>query len=154
MQVLDLESDSADLKKEIDILARCHSPFIVAFRGTFEKDGQLWVRYALRSLLACSSLLCRCAAARVCTVRHANPAVGVAPGPVWLLLLRARGLSSCCDTVPQIAMEYCGGGSVCDVMSICEKTLTEQQVGGGDARKQSKQAARSNAALSHVLRAL
>jgi hypothetical protein len=43
-QVLELEGDSVDLKKEIDILASCHSEYVVGFRGAFEKDGQLWVR--------------------------------------------------------------------------------------------------------------
>jgi serine/threonine protein kinase len=27
-----------------------------------------------------------------------------------------------------IAMEYCSGGSICDLMSICEKTLSEEQI--------------------------
>lgn len=28
----------------------------------------------------------------------------------------------------QIAMEYCGAGSLCDLMAICEKTLTEEHI--------------------------
>jgi serine/threonine protein kinase len=29
---------------------------------------------------------------------------------------------------PQIVMEYCGAGSVCDMMKICDNTLSEDQI--------------------------
>jgi serine/threonine protein kinase len=64
-----LEAASADLQKEVNILKDCHSEFVVAYKGTFEKDDKIW-----------------------------------------------------------IAMEYCGGGSLCDLISICERVLTEEQV--------------------------
>lgn len=32
------------------------------------------------------------------------------------------------DSSIWIVMEYCGAGSVCDLMAICERTLTEQQI--------------------------
>jgi len=70
IKVLEVENDDiAELQKEINILKDCHSPFIVAYKGAFEKDNNIW-----------------------------------------------------------IVMEYCGAGSVCDLMAICEKTLNEEQI--------------------------
>eukprot|EP00808_Paulinella_micropora_P006200 g22531.t1 len=70
IKVLEVENDDiAELSKEINILKDCHSPFIVAYKGAYEKDNNIW-----------------------------------------------------------IVMEYCGAGSVCDLMAICEKTLTEKQI--------------------------
>eukprot|EP00457_Paulinella_chromatophora_P005908 gb/GEZN01005926.1/.p1 GENE.gb/GEZN01005926.1/~~gb/GEZN01005926.1/.p1 ORF type:complete len:467 (+),score=87.63 gb/GEZN01005926.1/:210-1610(+) len=70
IKVLEVENDDiAELSKEINILKDCHSPFIVAYKGAYEKDNNIW-----------------------------------------------------------IVMEYCGAGSVCDLMAICEKTLTEAQI--------------------------
>jgi len=65
----DSEDDTAELQKEVNILKECHSSHIVAYKGTYEKDGNIW-----------------------------------------------------------IAMEYCGAGSICDLMAICEKTLLEDQI--------------------------
>ncbi len=36
--------ETAELQKEIGILKECHSPYIVAYKGSFEKDGNMWVR--------------------------------------------------------------------------------------------------------------
>jgi len=70
IKVLEVENDDiAELQKEINILKDCHSSFIVAYKGAFEKDNNIW-----------------------------------------------------------IVMEYCGAGSVCDLMAICEKTLNEEQI--------------------------
>jgi serine/threonine protein kinase len=70
IKVLEVENeDTTELQKEINILKDCHSEFIVAYKGTFEKDGHIW-----------------------------------------------------------IVMEYCGGGSICDLMAICERTLQEEQI--------------------------
>lgn len=70
IKVLEVENeDTTDLVKEINILKQCDSPFVVAYKGTFQKDGHVW-----------------------------------------------------------IVMEYCGAGSICDLMAICERTLTEPQI--------------------------
>jgi len=70
IKVLEVENDDiAELQKEINILKDCHSSFIVAYKGAFEKDNNIW-----------------------------------------------------------IVMEYCGAGSVCDLMAICEKTLAEEEI--------------------------
>lgn len=70
IKVLEIENDDiAELRKEINILKDCNSPEIVAYKGAYEKDNNIW-----------------------------------------------------------IVMEYCGAGSVCDLMAICEKTLTEEQI--------------------------
>lgn len=70
VKILEIEADDIqELKREISILKHCHSPFIVSYKGTFEKDNQMW-----------------------------------------------------------IVMEYCGAGSVCDLMQICERVLTEAQI--------------------------
>lgn len=70
IKVLEIENeDTTELQREINILKDCHSEFIVAYKGTFEKDGHIW-----------------------------------------------------------IVMEYCAGGSICDLMAICERTLQEDQI--------------------------
>lgn len=71
VKVLELQEDedTKELEKEIAILEQCHSPYIVSYKGTFKKDGKIW-----------------------------------------------------------IVMEYCGGGSVCDLMAICDKLLDEDQI--------------------------
>lgn len=65
----DESDDTSDLQKEINILKTCSSPYVVAYIGTYEKDGNIW-----------------------------------------------------------IVMEYCGAGSLCDLMAICERTLDEEQI--------------------------
>lgn len=67
--LLNSESDASELMKEIRILKDCHSKYIVAYKGSFIKDGNLW-----------------------------------------------------------IAMEYCGAGSLADLMGMCDKILTEDQI--------------------------
>ena len=62
-------ADSSELRKEINILKSCQSPYIVAYKGSYFKDGKLW-----------------------------------------------------------IAMEYCGAGSLSDLMAICDMTLSEAQI--------------------------
>lgn len=71
IKVLEIEGDedTSELEGEINILKNCKSPFIVSYKGSFQKDGNIW-----------------------------------------------------------IVMEYCGAGSICDLMSICEKTLNEDQI--------------------------
>jgi len=65
IKVLEVENeDIAELRKEINILKDCDSAFIVAYKGAYEKDNNIW-----------------------------------------------------------IVMEYCGAGSVCDLMAICEKNF-------------------------------
>lgn len=72
VKVLDIAQDeaaSADLVKEINILKQCNSKYIVAYRGSYIKDGKLW-----------------------------------------------------------IAMEFCGAGSLSDLMAICDVVLSEDQI--------------------------
>ncbi len=63
------DDECKELQKEINILKTCHSPYIVAYKGSFMKDGKIW-----------------------------------------------------------IVMEYCGVGSISDLMAICDTTLTEAQI--------------------------
>lgn len=65
----DADGDATDLIKEINILKQCNSVFIVSYKGSYEKDGNIW-----------------------------------------------------------IVMEYCGAGSLQDLMAICDKTLDEDQI--------------------------
>src|SRR5688572_7200596 len=70
IKVLEVENeDTAELMKEISILKECDSDYIVRYKGSYEKDSNIW-----------------------------------------------------------IVMEYCGAGSLCDLMAICERMLTEDQI--------------------------
>lgn len=101
--MLEVESDDiADLKKEIAILSQCKSEYIVAYKGSYEQDGHIWVH-----MLLCRDACVRLFFGGVLAARARSPA-----GPLRV----------------QIVMEYCGAGSVCDLMAICERTLTEEQI--------------------------
>mmetsp|Transcript_10802 Transcript_10802/g.15017 ORF Transcript_10802/g.15017 Transcript_10802/m.15017 type:complete len:489 (+) Transcript_10802:78-1544(+) len=44
IKVLQVENeDAADLQKEINILKECKSQYIVAYHGSYEKDGRIWI---------------------------------------------------------------------------------------------------------------
>ncbi len=43
LQVIPVESDLSEFKKEIDILSKCASPYIVSYIGSYVKDGDLWI---------------------------------------------------------------------------------------------------------------
>ncbi len=68
VKILELpdEKESADLRKEINFLRQCSSPYIVAYRGAFVRGSKIW-----------------------------------------------------------IVMEYCGAGSLSDIMAICDVTFEE-----------------------------
>lgn len=68
VKILELpdEKESADLRKEINFLRQCDSPYIVAYRGAFVRESKIW-----------------------------------------------------------IVMEYCGAGSLSDIMAICDVTFEE-----------------------------
>jgi hypothetical protein len=44
MQVVPVETDLDDLLKEIDVLKRCHSEYIVGYFGSYMGSGELYVR--------------------------------------------------------------------------------------------------------------
>jgi len=70
IKVLEVENeDTAELQREINILRECDCEWIVRYKGSYKKDGNVW-----------------------------------------------------------IVMEFCGAGSLCDLMAICERTLTEEQI--------------------------
>jgi len=70
IKVLEVENeDTIELQKEINILRECDCEWIVRYKGSYRKDGNVW-----------------------------------------------------------IVMEFCGAGSLCDLMAICERTLTEEQI--------------------------
>lgn len=43
VKILDIATDVSDLKKEIQILIDCKSPYIVAYKGTFAATKQTWI---------------------------------------------------------------------------------------------------------------
>jgi serine/threonine protein kinase len=40
IKAVPVESDLTDLHKEIAILRKCRSPYVVSYYGSYEKDGQ------------------------------------------------------------------------------------------------------------------
>jgi len=69
IKIITVENETSALRREVDILGKCNSPYIVKYIGAYRKDSEIW-----------------------------------------------------------IVMEYCGSGSCADLMSICERTLTEAEV--------------------------
>ena len=55
IKVLEVENeDTAELQKEISILKECNSEHIVRYKGSYEKDGNVWI--AMESATAHSRL--------------------------------------------------------------------------------------------------
>jgi len=69
LKIMPMDSDNGSLEREVRIMQKCNSPYIVNFRGSWLKDDNIW-----------------------------------------------------------LAMEYCGGGSVLDIMKAMDITLTEEQI--------------------------
>lgn len=44
VKVVPVEADLEDFMKEIDVLKRCSSPFVVSYIGSFLRDPDLYVR--------------------------------------------------------------------------------------------------------------
>ncbi len=66
IKVLEVENeDTTELQKEINILRDCHSEFIVAYKGTFEKDGHIWVSVCSIMLLVTPRSFISIAAAQI-----------------------------------------------------------------------------------------
>ncbi len=46
IKVLEVESEeTAELQREINILKECDCTYIVKYKGSFRKDGNVWVRH-------------------------------------------------------------------------------------------------------------
>jgi len=44
IKIMDVDNDAVtELQKEINILRQCQSPYIVQYKGTFQKDNSIWV---------------------------------------------------------------------------------------------------------------
>ena len=55
--------------------------------------------------------------------------------PTCWVYLSFTLMCGCRYACSKIVMEYCGGGSLCDLMSICERTLSEDQIALGKLAK-------------------
>ena len=43
LKIMPMETESGSLEREVAILKKCNSPFIVNFRGSFRKGKDIWV---------------------------------------------------------------------------------------------------------------
>ena len=86
-QVLDVENDDrVQLEKEIHILKECNSEYIVAYKGSFEKNGKLWVRCSSNCLRVLTAVIRCCADCDgILRSRHARPLTRFAHSRAWLL---------------------------------------------------------------------
>jgi len=68
IKVLEVENeDTTDLEKEICILKQCKNPYIVGYKGTFQKEGNFWVkRMHIYVCVNVCVFVCVCACMRVC----------------------------------------------------------------------------------------
>jgi serine/threonine protein kinase len=90
-----------DILKETEHMMECRSEFIVDYHDCFQKDDTLWVRYCWLSYYG-----------------------------KYVITKALQGLTVF-FFVPfknQIIMEYCGAGSISDLIKIAHKTLTEDQL--------------------------
>ena len=53
VKVVPVEADLEDFMKEIDVLKRCSSPFVVGYIGSFLRDPDLYVRLVSLLRLCC-----------------------------------------------------------------------------------------------------
>ena len=105
---------SLKLRKEIHILQQCQSPYIVGYRGAYQKV----LTHTLAQHHVAPQLLSTTASAH-CDADHALALPSVcAPLPL-------RGVQG---SSVWIAMGYAGGGSLSDMMHACGHTFSERQI--------------------------
>lgn len=110
IKVVELDSNSnpqasRQLAEEVRILAQCRSELIVAYKGTFIRgggSGSASDGTATNATHVASVSTKNAASAAASTEDH--------PQQIW------------------IVMEYCAGGSLCDLMAITDRVLTEAQI--------------------------
>lgn len=117
IKVLEVENeDTIELQKEINILRECDCEYIVRYKGSYRKDGNVWIgqfqttherRKRTRITTNARSSLAHA------PLSHRSHALGF---PCVVLLFAFA------------VMEFCGAGSLCDLMAICERTLNEEQI--------------------------
>ena len=106
--MLEVENeDTVELQKEINILRECDSDYIVRYKGSYEKDGNVWI--VMESATSRTPPVYRYPAAR----KH-NACLSLT--------------ASCTLFCASAVRRYCGAGSLCDLMAVCERTLTEEQI--------------------------
>ena len=87
------------------MLQQCSHPNVVRYLGSYQGEEYLWV-----SSHDCFSCL---------TSKHLSGDILCGCFKVW---------DSYCLLSLQIVMEYCGGGSVADLMNVTEEPLEEYQI--------------------------
>lgn len=92
------EEGYEDIRGEIEMLQQCSHPNVVRYFGSYQGDDYLWV----------------------CIIK---PLVWNSKTSFILLAILCKIYYNL-----QIVMEYCGGGSVADLMSITEEPLDESQI--------------------------
>ena len=60
IKAIPIESDLTDIQKEIAILRKCRSPYVVSYFGSYEKDGDLWIVMEFCSAGSVSDLMSIC----------------------------------------------------------------------------------------------
>lgn len=92
------EEGYEDIRGEIEMLQQCSHPNVVRYFGSYQGEDYLWVRIILPLL--------------------------------WNSKILVILLAILCEIyyTLQIVMEYCGGGSVADLMGITEEPFDESQI--------------------------
>lgn len=94
-----VDTDLQEIIKEISIMQQCDSPYVVKYYGSYFKNTDLWVSRCMR-------------------VRYMHFTISYK--------LDDLSIYYCCNL--QIVMEYCGAGSVSDIMRLRKKTLQEDEI--------------------------
>jgi serine/threonine protein kinase len=111
-----VEADSPEeVVKEIYLMRNCVSPYIVKLFGSYLWQNELWARALRRPNISRKSAL------SVFLVRSR------VPPRLWSGAFGRSTRSDCLagSSRRQIVMEYCGGGSVGDLITILKAGLTE-----------------------------
>lgn len=124
---VDADTDLREILREIEILKKCDNDYIVRYIGSYFTKGELWVRPSAREMCGGGAVLLP-----LCFVRRLG-AFGAPRLPsMWSVdVLRANVRSWCAcgwHTCAQIVMEYCGAGSIADVIGVCGSVLTEDEI--------------------------
>lgn len=105
------EEGYEEIRGEIEMLQQCSHPNVVRYLGSYQGEEYLWVRMQkdLYSLVL------------------SDNSSGPGNLNLYSLFISDVWVSNslmCC----QIVMEYCGGGSVSDLMNAAEEPLEEYQI--------------------------
>ncbi|XP_060805624.1 serine/threonine-protein kinase hippo isoform X2 [Amyelois transitella] len=121
-----VDTDLQEIIKEISIMQQCDSPYVVKYYGSYFKNTDLWVRFFLSSIVSGSVLDIKQVPVDT-DLQEIIKEISIMQQCDSPYVVKYYG-SYFKNTDLWIVMEYCGAGSVSDIMRLRKKTLSEDEI--------------------------